>query len=94
MLELQRLAADRLRTELREWHDSQIKVDAEQTAHLEQLEAWQRKATETLKSLEEHLEQNKRDIGNSADKLWQTWTQYMQGQMKLLENIVKQRGKG
>ena len=94
MLELQRLAAERLRTELREWQDSQVRVDEEQTAHLEQLEAWQRKATETLKSLEEHLEQNKRDIGTGADRLWQTWTQYMQGQMKLLENIVKQRGKG
>jgi len=94
MLELQRLTAERQRTELREWQDSQVRVDEEQTIRLEQLEAWQRKATEALQSLEEHLEQNKRDIGTCADKLWQTWTEYMQGQMKLLENIVKQRGTG
>jgi chromosome segregation ATPase len=92
MVEVQRLTAERLRTELREWQDSQVRVDEEQTAHLEQLEALQRRATETLKSLDERLEQNKRDIGTYADRLWQTWTEYMQGQIALLESIVKQRG--
>ena len=92
--ELQRLAAERLRTELREWQDNQIRVDEEQTAHLEQLEAWQRKAMETLKDLEDRLEQNKQDLVACTDQLRQTWTEYVQTQTNFLENIVKQRGKG
>jgi DNA repair exonuclease SbcCD ATPase subunit len=94
MLELQRLEAERQRTELREWHDSQVRVDDEQTLRMEQVEAWRRKATETLQSLEDRLEQNKLDTEALADRLWQTWAEYIQGHTKFLENVVKQRGAG
>lgn len=91
VLELQRMAAERQRVELREWQDNQVKVDEEQIARLEQLEAWQRKAMEALKSLEERLEQNQRDIGTHADRLWQAWSEYMQGQIKLLDDFRQHR---
>jgi chromosome segregation ATPase len=91
MLELQRVTAERVRTELREWRDGQAKVDEEQTAHLQLLEAWQSKINEASQGLEARLEQNRQDIGACADRLWRTWTDYMQGQIKLLESIVKQR---
>jgi len=94
MVELQRLAADRQRTELREWQDNQVRVDEKQTIRLEQLEAWRPKITQALKSLQEHLEQNKQDIEACSDDFRQAWVAYMQGQIGLIENIVKQRGKG
>ena len=94
VLELQRLAADRMRTEVREWQDNQMRVDEEQTAHLEQLEAWQRKTVETLQSLEERIEQNRQEIGTCSDRLWQTWTEYIQTQLAFLDSVVKRRGAG
>jgi chromosome segregation ATPase len=94
VLELQRLAADRMRTEVREWQDSQIRVDEEQTAHLEQLEAWQRKTVETLQSLEERIEQNRQEIDTCSDRLRQTWTEYVQTHLAFLDSVVKRRGAG
>lgn len=88
-LELQRLAAERMRTELREWQDNQMKVDEEQTARLEQLLAWQQKASKMLEDLEQRLEQNRQEIKARADELWQAMANYAQGQMKLLENLQK-----
>jgi chromosome segregation ATPase len=91
MMELQRLTADRLRTELREWQDNQVRVDEEQSARVEQLQAWQRKVNETLVEVEEHLEQNKQAIESCTELLWTTWTGYLQGQLGILESMVKQR---
>ena len=88
-LELQRLAAERMRTELREWQDNQLKVDEEQTARLEQLLAWQQKVSKILEDLEQRLEQNRQDVKAHADELWQAMASYAQGQMKLLENLQK-----
>lgn len=88
-LELQRLAAERMRAELREWQDNQMKVDEEQTARLEQLLAWQLKVSKMLEDLEQRLEQNRQDIKARADELWQAMANYVQGQMKLLENLQK-----
>jgi chromosome segregation ATPase len=93
MAELQRIAAERQRAELREWQDNQIRVDEEQAIHLQQLEAWQQKAIETLKSLEERLEQNQQDVQARSDELWQAWAAFSQGQIGLVESFVKQRGK-
>ena len=70
-----------------------MKVDDQQNAHLERLEAWQRKTSETLSNIEGRLEENKQEIAACADRLWQTWTEYMQGQTAFLESVVKQRGK-
>jgi len=89
LLELQRLAAERQRTELREWQDAQMKVDEEQTVRLEQLETWRPKSTETMESLEERLEQNRRDVEARIDELWQAWTEYMHGQTELLDSVVR-----
>ncbi len=94
VLELQRLAADRLRTEVREWQDNQMRVDEEQIAHLEQLEAWQRKTVETLQSLEERIEQNRQEIDTCSDRLRQTWTEYVQTHLAFLDSVVKRRGAG
>jgi chromosome segregation ATPase len=93
MAELQRIAAERTRAELREWQDNQIRVDEEQTIHLQQLEAWQQKAIEALKSLEEGLEHSQQDVQARSDELWQAWAAFVQGQIALAESIVKQRGK-
>jgi chromosome segregation ATPase len=93
MAELQRLAAERQRAELREWQDNQTRVDEEQAIHVQQLEAWQQNAKETLKSLEERLEQNRQDVQVRSDEFWQVWTAYMQGHIGLVESIVKQRRK-
>jgi len=91
LLELQRVAADRQRTEMREWQDSQVKVDDEQTARLKQLEAWQQKVMASLTAVEERLEHNKQDIRSCADELWQTWAEYTQGHAKLLDAFRKRR---
>jgi len=92
LLELQRLAAERQRTELREWQDAQIRVDEEQMARLEQLETWQRRATEATESLIERLEQDRRDVGAGIDELWQAWAEYMRGQTEFLDSVVRRRG--
>ncbi len=93
MLELQRVTAERQRTELREWQDDQARIDEEQNVHLQQIEAWQPKIAQTLNALEESLEQNRQDIEACSDELWNVWSAYMQGHIGLLESIIKQRGK-
>jgi hypothetical protein len=93
MAELQRLATERQRAELREWQDNQARVDEEQAIHVQQLEAWQQKAKKTLKSLEDRLEQNRQDVEACSDEFWQVWTAYTQGQIGLANSIVKQRRK-
>jgi len=91
MMELQRLTADRLRTELREWQDNQVRVDEEQSARVEQLQAWQRKVNESQAEAEKRLEQNKEDIESCTQLLWETWARYLQGQIGILDSMVKQR---
>jgi len=91
MMELQRIAADRLRTELREWQDNQVRIDEEQSTRVEQIQAWQRKVNETLTEVEERLDQNKEAIESCTQLLWETWTGYLQGQLGILESVVKQR---
>ncbi len=93
MLELQRVTAERQRTELREWQDDQARIDEEQSIHLQQIEAWQLKTAETLKALGESLDQNRESIEACSDELWKLWTAYMQGEIGLMESIIKQRGK-
>jgi len=92
ILELQRLAAERQRTELREWQDKQVRVDEEQAARLEQLETWRRKAIEKLQGLDDRLEQNRKDIEANANELWQVWSQYMQAQAKVLDGVKQKKG--
>lgn len=91
VLELQRLAAERQRTELREWQDNQVRVDEEQAARLERLESWQKKTSGTWQSLEERLEQNHKDIEASANELWQVWSQYIQAQAKVLDGTKQKK---
>ncbi len=93
-LELQRMAVDRMRTEVREWQDNQMRVDEEQTAHLEQLEAWQRKTVDNLQSLEERIAQNRQQIDTCSDALRETWTEYVQTHLAFLDSVVKRRGAG
>ena len=92
-IELQRIAAERQRTDMREWQDSQVRVDEEQNIRLQQLEAGLPRVTEALRDLEEHLQENRQAIENSADEFWQVWSTYMQGQMSLFNSMVRQRGK-
>ena len=91
IMELQRLAAERQRTELREWQDNQVRIDEEQTARLEQLDAWQRKNTGTWQSLEERLDENKKAIEACADESWQVWSGYIKAQAKILESLKQHR---
>jgi chromosome segregation ATPase len=91
VLELQRLAAERQRTELREWQDSQVRVDEEQAARLERLESWQKKITGSWQSLEERLEQNHKDIEASANELWQVWSEYSQAQARILDGMKQKK---
>lgn len=92
VLELQRLAAERQRTELREWQDNQMRVDEEQAARLERLEAWQKKATTAWQSLEERIEQNRKEIEANANELWQAWSQYIQAQARILDSTKQKKG--
>jgi chromosome segregation ATPase len=91
VLELQRLAAERQRTELREWQDNQVRLDEEQAARLERLESWQKKMAGSWQSLEERLEQNHKDIEANANELWQVWSQYLQAQAKVLDATKQKR---
>jgi chromosome segregation ATPase len=91
MLEMQRLAAERQRTELREWQGNQVRVDEEQAARLERLESWQKKITGSCQSLEERLEQNHKDIEASANELWRAWSQYVQGQARVLDGMKQKK---
>ena len=90
LLELQRLSAERQRTELREWQDSQIRVDDEQMARLEQLEARQQRAIETMESLGERLQEYRQDVETCIVELWQVWAKYLQGQVDFLDSTVSQ----
>jgi chromosome segregation ATPase len=92
LTDLQRLAAERQRTELREWQDAQIRVDEEQMARLDQLEAWQPRAAETMEGLKERLEFNRREIEAHIEQLWDMWSDYVQKQTDFSERIVKRRG--
>jgi len=92
VLELQRLAAERQRTELREWQDNQVRVQEEQAARLGLLEAGQKKTAATYQSLEERLAQNGKDIKVCADELWQAWAQYVQAQSRVLDGMKQKKG--
>jgi len=46
---------------------------------------------ETLAGVDGRLEQNKQAVESYAERLWETWTGYMQGQVGILESILKQR---
>ncbi len=91
VLELQRLAAERQRTELREWQDNQVRVDEEQAARLERLESWQKKQLGTLQTLEERIEQNHKEIAASAAELWQVWSQFTQAQAKVFDGMTTKK---
>lgn len=92
VLELQRLAAERQRTELREWQDNQMRVDEEQAARLELLESWKKRASGILQSLEERIAQNSKDAATCADELWQVWSQYIQAQVRVLDGMKQKKG--
>jgi len=89
--ELQRLAVERQRTELREWQDNQVRVDDEQTARLVRLESWQTKSATTWQSLEDRLEQNKQAIQACSDELWQVWSRFIQAQAKVLDGLKQDK---
>jgi chromosome segregation ATPase len=91
VLELQRLAAERQRTELREWQDGQVRVEEEQAARLERLESWQKKAIGSLQSLEERLAENSKQVRTYADELWRVWSQYIQAQSKILDGMKQKK---
>jgi chromosome segregation ATPase len=92
LTELQRLAAERQRTELREWQDAQIKVDEEQMARLDRLETWKPRAAETMEGLQERLERNRREIEASIEQLWDMWSEYVKRQTDLSARIGERRG--
>lgn len=92
-IELQRIASERQRTDMREWQDSQVRVDEEQNVRLQQLEAGLPRATEALRDLEDRLQQNRQALEDYADEFWQAWSTYMQGQTSLFDSMVRQRGK-
>jgi chromosome segregation ATPase len=89
--ELQRLAAERQRAELREWQDNQSRVDEEQTARIERTEDWQDKTEKTLTGLEQSLEEVRRDIASRADQLWQVWSEFVRQQSKLFGDFKQRR---
>jgi len=90
LVELQRLAVERQRAELREWQDGQVTVDEGLTARIGQLEGSQRKAMETLQGLQSNLEQNQREMLANTDQLWQAWSEFARDQAKAL-GAFKQR---
>jgi predicted nucleic acid-binding Zn-ribbon protein len=91
MAELQRLAVERQRTELREWQDNQVRVDDEQTVRLVRLETWQTKSATVSQSLEDRLEQNKQAIQSCSDELWQVWARFIQAQAKVLDGLKQEK---
>lgn len=91
MGELQRLALERQRTELREWQDNQVRTDDELAARLVRLESWQTKSTSTWQDLENRLEQNKQAVQACSDELWQVWARFVQGQAKVLDGLKQER---
>lgn len=91
LVELQRIAAERQRTTLREWQDSQVLVDEQQTVRLDQLETAQTKFLGALEALRSCQEQTQKDVVAYSDELWRAWSEYMQAQARLLDNTAKQR---
>jgi chromosome segregation ATPase len=91
LVELLRIAAERQRTILREWQDSQVLVDEQQTARLDQLEAAQTKVFDTVEGLRSSQERTQKDVVAYADELWRAWSDYMQAQSRLLDSSAKQR---
>lgn len=91
VLELQRLAAERQRTELREWQDAQMRVDEEQAARLERLETSQKKQAGAWQALEERIEQNHKEIEANAAELWQVWAQFTQAQAKVFDGMSRKK---
>ena len=91
LTELQRLAAERQRAELREWQDNQSRVDEEQTVRIEQAEAWQRKTAESLAGLEKGLEEIRHDIVSRTEQLWQIWSEFMRQQAKVFGEFKQRR---
>jgi len=94
MIELQRITAERQRTEMREWQDQQVRVDEEQNARLARIEAANVRVMEALQKLEDSIAANQSTIQDSADELWQAWSAYLQGQVSLTDSIIVKRGKG
>jgi chromosome segregation ATPase len=91
--EVQRLAVERQRAELREWQDNQTRVDEQQSLRLDQLEAWRPKASEALDTLGDRLDHTNQDIETRSDQLWQAWAEYSKAQIELGNHLAKQRGK-
>ncbi len=91
VVELQRIAAERQRTALREWQDKQVSVDEQQTIRLDQLDAVQTKLRGLLEELGASQERTQRDLVAYVDELWRAWVDYMQAQAKLLDSASKQR---
>ena len=91
LTELQRLAAERQRAELREWQDNQSRVDEQQTVRIEQAEAWQSKTAESLAGLEKGLEEIRHDIVSRTEQLWQVWSEFMRQQAKVFGEFKQRR---
>jgi chromosome segregation ATPase len=91
LAELQRLAAERQRAELREWQDNQSRVDEEQTVRIEQVEASHGKIALTLTGLEKSLEEVREDIANRVEQLWQVWSEFMRQQAKAFGDFKQRR---
>jgi chromosome segregation ATPase len=91
LAELQRLAAERQRAEMREWQDNQAKVDEEQSARLEHMEAQQRKAAETIDKLQAQLQEDQQKFAQHTDELWQAWATFVQQQAKVFGDLKRRR---
>ncbi len=91
LAELQRLAAERQRAELREWQDNQSRVDEEQTVHIEQIEAGQSKTAEILAGLEKGLEETRQEIVSHSEQLWKVWSEFVRQQAKVFGEFKQRR---
>lgn len=91
LTELQRLAAERQRAEMREWQDNQVKVDEEQSARLELVETQQRKTAEAIEKIQGQQQENQQKIAQHVDELWQTWAAFVQQQAKVFGDLQRRR---
>jgi predicted nucleic acid-binding Zn-ribbon protein len=91
LAELQRLAAERQRVELREWQDTQSKVDEEHTARVERVEAWQQKSRETLEKLEASILDVEEEAAKYTDEFWHVWSEFVQGQTQAYADLKQRR---
>jgi len=91
LAELQRLAAERQRAELREWQDNQSRVDEEQTVRIQQVEASQGKTALALTGLEKSLDEARHDIAGRIEQLWQVWSEFARQQAKLFGDFKQRR---